>query len=86
MEIKRITFDTSRFSVEGTKSERYGDAVKQTAKLLKRPYMQMHNIFTKEKWSVDEIERAYLLATKHNGNCKSEIAWWANRKRRNGEN
>ena len=72
------------FEVTQTKSERYGEAVKKTAALLKRPYLQMHNIFTKEKWGVEEIERAYQNATKHCGNVRPEIAWWAGRKRRKG--
>ena len=72
-----------QFKVTNTASERYGEAVKRTAALLKRPYTQMHSIFTKEKWSTEEIERAYQNATKHNGNVEPVIAWWANRKRRN---
>lgn len=82
--IKKASFDFSRFAVDQSKSERYGDIVKKTSQLLKRPYSQLHIIFTREKWSVEEIERAYQLATKHNGNCESSIAWWANRKRRCG--
>ena len=82
--IKKPSFDFSKFSVQGCDSERYGDIVKKTAKLLGRPYMQMHRIFTKEEWSVEEIERAYQTATKHNGNVSEQIAWWAGRKRRNG--
>lgn len=83
-QIKKLSFDISRFTVDQSESERYGDAVKKTAQLLKRPYFQMHTIFTKEKWSVEEIERAYQNATKHNGQLSPDVAWWVARKRRNG--
>ena len=73
-----------KFTVAGTKSEQYGDAVKETATLLNRPYHQMHVLFTREKWTLEEIKRAYQVATKHNGNVTPEVAWWAGRKRRNG--
>lgn len=82
MEIKHLK--ERQFIVDGSTSERYGEAVNQTAKLLKRPYFQMHSIFTKEGWSTEEIERAYQNATKHCGQLSPAIAWWANRKRRNG--
>lgn len=82
-ETKRIGFDMSRFSVTQSQSERYGDIVKKTCILLGRPYHQMHRIFTKEKWSIEEIERAYQNATKHNGSVSEQVAWWSNRKRRN---
>lgn len=81
-QIKRPSFDFSRFTIDQSTSERYGDIVKKTSQLLKRPYGQLHLIFSREKWSIEEIERAYLNATKHNGKCDSVIAWWANRKRR----
>lgn len=71
------------FYVTGSESERYGDIVNKTARLLKKPYFQMHSIFTKEKWTVEEIERAYQIATKHNGTLSSEVAWWVYRKKRN---
>lgn len=76
-------FNHSFSVIEGVKSERYGDAVKATSKLLKRPYMQLHALFTREKWSVVEIEAAYQNATKHHGTVSPQIAWWASRKRRN---
>lgn len=78
-------YQTRQFIITNKESEDYGDWVKQTAKLVKRPYFQMHKIFEKENWDIDEIRRAYINATKHNGNCDSVIAWWANRKRRNME-
>ena len=71
------------FTVDGSDSERYGEAVKMTSKLLKRPYMQLHNIFTREQWSVEEIERTYQTVTKHNGDIPSHILWWHLRKKRN---
>ncbi len=77
-------FQTKQFVITNKESEEYGDLVKQTAKLLGRSYPQMHLIFTKEKWSLEEIRRAYFNATKHNGKCASAVVWWANRKRRNG--
>lgn len=78
-------YNLKTFTIDGTKSEAYGEAVKKTAQLLKRPYFQMHTLFTKERWTLEEINRYYSLATKHNGKCASEIVWWANRKRRNGD-
>ncbi len=71
------------FTVTETESEEYGDWVKKTATLLKRPYFQVHKIFEKENWTIDEIRRNYIRATKHNGNCEPAICWWANRRRRN---
>lgn len=73
-----------KFTIEESKSEAYGDAVKLTCVLLKKPYHQMHIMFTREQWTLEEITRAYQNATKHNGKVTPEIAWWANRKRRNG--
>ena len=73
-----------KFTVEESKSELYGDAVKETATLLARPYHQMHVMFTREKWTLEEIKRHYQNATKHNGNVTPQVAWWAARKRRNG--
>ncbi len=71
------------FKIEDTKSEAYGDAVKKTCILLKKPYHQMHTLFTREKYTLEEIERAYQNATKHHGKVTPEVAWWAARKRRN---
>lgn len=72
-----------QFTVTNKESEEYGEWVDKTAKLLKRPYGQVHALFTKEKWTLDDIRTAYSNATKHNGKCSSPIVWWANRKRRN---
>jgi len=41
-------------------------------------------MFTRERWTLTEIRENYSKATKHNGNVTPEVAWWANRKRRNG--
>lgn len=76
-------YQNRQFIITNKESEEYGEWVKQTAKLVKRSYFQMHRIFEKENWTLDEIRRAYTNATKHNGNCDSVIVWWANRKRRN---
>lgn len=72
-----------KFQVVNTASEEYGEWVSKTAKLIDRPYMTVHRIFTREKWSLDEIRRVYINSTKHNGNCEPVICWWASRKRRN---
>ena len=79
---KGITFNKT-FIVDGSDSEEYGEWVKKTAQLIERPYMTVHRICTREKWSLDEIKRTYQNSTKHNGNCKPVICWWASRKRRN---
>ena len=81
---KVITFNKT-FVVDGSESEEYGEWVKKTADLLDRPYPQIHQLFTREKWTLDEIKRNYINATKHNGNCPQDKAWWANRRRRNGK-
>lgn len=73
-------------TVDGSTSEEYGDWVSRTAKLLKRPYMGLHKLLERENWSTEEIKRAYLNATKHNGNMPSDIYWWWKRKVRNGDN
>lgn len=72
-----------QFIITNTSSEEYGEWVDKTAKLLGRPYAQLHTLFTKEKWNVDDIRTAYQNATKHCGRVTPQIAWWANRKRRN---
>ena len=72
-----------KFTITNKESEEYGEWVDKTAKLLGRPYAQLHTIFTKEKWTLDDIRTACSNATKHNGKCPSPIVWWANRKRRN---
>lgn len=79
-----MSFDRFSFVVDGSKSEEYGEQVALVAKLLGRQYMQMHRIFTKEKWTLEEIKRTYQQSTKHNGNVSPQIAFWASRKRRNG--
>lgn len=72
-----------QFVVDGSDSERYAEAVNNVRKLVKRPYMQMHNIFTEEKWTIEEIERTYQNATKHNGDIPSPVMFWYLRKKRN---
>jgi len=72
-----------QFKVTGAESEEYGELVKQTSALLKRPYHQMHQLFTRERWSLSEIRDAYHNAVKHHGNVTPQVAWWAGRKRRN---
>lgn len=71
------------FEVTGSSSEEYGDYVELTRKLLKRPYMQIHQIFERENWTIEEIKRAYQNATKHNGKMPSAVYWWWQRKKRN---
>lgn len=70
--------------VTGKESEEYGEIVKLTAKLLGKSYPQMHVLFKREKWSLEEIKTAYQNATKHNGKVSPPVAWWANRKRKKG--
>lgn len=81
---KDLNFSKYSFVVDGSHSEEYGELVAMTAKLLKRPYGQIHRIFTKEKWSIDEIRSAYVNATKHNGQLPSDVFWWWKRKQRCG--
>lgn len=71
------------FKITGAESEEYGEQVKLAAKLLGRSYQQMHVLFTRERWTLEEIKRHYQNATKHNGNVTPQVAWWAARKRRN---
>lgn len=75
-----------QFQVTKKSSEEYGEWVKKTADLVKRPYMQMHRIFTNEDWSLEEIKRYYLNATKHNGKMPSSVNWWWQRKERLARN
>lgn len=70
--------------VTGKESEEYGDFVRLSASLLGKSYPQMHVLFKREKWTLEEIKTAYQNATKHNGNVTPPVAWWANRKKRNG--
>jgi len=72
-----------KFEITNKQSEEYGDYVKLTATLINRKYPQVHQMFTRERWTLEEIKRFYQNATKHNGNVEPEVAWWANRKRRN---
>lgn len=71
------------FTITKSASEEWGDWVKKTALLVDRKYYTMHRIFEKEKWTLEEIRRAYTNATKHNGSCEPARAWWGARKRRN---
>lgn len=80
---KKITFDHLKLTVTGDDSEEYGEWVQKTAKLLKRPFFAIHLIFEREKWTLDEIKRYYLNATKHNGMVPKDVAWWSARKKRN---
>lgn len=70
------------FTVTGDDSQEYGELVDKTSKLLKRRYIVIHNIFTREKWSLNEIRQTYILATKHNGDMPSSVYWWWKRKQR----
>jgi len=83
MTFKKPDLSRFNFTVTGTSSEQYGEQVAITAKLLGRPFFQLHKIFEKEGWTLEEITSAYQNATKHSGNCEPVIAWWADRKRRN---
>ena len=83
MTFKKPDLSRFNFTVTESVSEQYGEQVARTAKLLGRPFFQLHKIFEKEGWTLEEITSAYQKATKHSGNCAPEIAWWANRKRRN---
>jgi len=83
MTFKKPDLSRFNFTVTESVSEQYGEQVAITAKLLGRPFFQLHKIFEKEGWTLEEITRAYQNATKHSGNCEPAIAWWANRKRRN---
>lgn len=74
-----------QMKVTNSPSEEYGEWVKRTAKLLKRPYFQIHKIFEKEEWTQEEIVRYYNNATKHNGDIPSAVYWWWQRKKRNGD-
>jgi len=73
------------FKVTGAESEEYGEAVKETANLLKRPYQQVHVMFTREQWTLEEIKRHYQNATKHNGKLPNDVCWWYLRKKRNAK-
>jgi hypothetical protein len=79
-QIKRISFSQTLFVVTNKPSEEYGEWVAKTAKLLNRPYHQVHKIFEKEKWDIDRIRRHYILATEHNGDMPSDVYWWWKRK------
>ena len=80
-QIKQITFANRMFVVTNKPSEEYGEWVAKTAKLLNRPYQQVHKIFEKEKWDIDRIRRHYILSTSHNGVIPSDVYWWYLRKR-----
>lgn len=72
-----------KFQITNQDSEEYGEYVKLTAALLKRPYMVVHKIFERENWSLEEIKRYYQNATKHSGDMKPSVYWWWQRKLRN---
>ena len=75
-----------KFQVTGDQSQEYGEWTKKTAQLLKRPYYQVHQMFSREKWDIDEIKRAYQNATKHNtSDLGDDVIWWSQRKRRNSK-
>ena len=82
-----MTFDhLPVFQITNKDSELYGEYVKKTALLLSKPYFQVHKMFERERWTLEEITRNYKNATEHSGSVSGEIAWWANRKRRNACN
>jgi len=85
MPFKKPDLSGRNFTVTGKPSEQYGEQVTITAKLVDRPFFQLHKIFEKERWTLEEITSAYQNATKHSGNCDPAKAWWANRRRRNGK-
>jgi hypothetical protein len=74
-----------QFKITGEQSQEYGELVKNTCTLLKREYHQIHLMFTRERWTLEEIRDTYQKATKHHGNVTPQIAWWADRKRRNAK-
>lgn len=73
-----------QFTITNKESEEYGEWVDKTAKLLGRPYAQLHTIFTKEKWDLDKIRTRYCYVTRHNGDIPSSILWWYLRKKDKG--
>ena len=54
--------------------------VNKTAKLLKKPYIQVHGIIAREELTLEEIVRRYNNATKHNGDMLPEVYWWWRRR------
>ena len=86
-----------QFTVTNKESEEYGECVKQTCLLLwggvtnkkgelvckRHSFMSTAKMLEAEAWSLEEIKTAYQNATKHHGKVTPQIAWWANRKRRN---
>lgn len=76
-------FKNIQYQITNKESEEYGEWVAKTAKLLGRPYAQVHTIFTKEKWTLDKIRTRYTNVTKHNGDIPSPVLWWYLRKKDN---
>lgn len=58
----------------------YEHWVNLTAKMLKRPYIQVHRLV--QDLPLSEIRHRYILATKHNGDMPSYVYWWWYRKTR----
>lgn len=91
-------FKNKQFTITNRQSEEYGDWVKKTCILLwgseinkkgevvckKGKFLSTAKTLEAEKWTLDEIRTAYHNATKHHGKVTPQIAWWAGRKRRNG--
>lgn len=78
--MKEVSFHRE-FTVGEPSEHEYEHYIKLTAKLLGRPYMQIHKML--EKVPLDEIKRWYTLCTKHNGDMASDVYWWWTRKKYN---
>lgn len=64
------------FTVTGKESEEYGDYVKKTAALVKRPYMTIHKIFEREHWTLEQIKNRYHTVISDDGTIPKDVLWW----------
>ena len=78
--MKEVSFHRE-FTVGEPSEHEYEHYIKLTAKILNRPYFQVHKML--ESVPVDEIKRWYTLCTKHNGDMASDVYWWWTRKKYN---
>lgn len=78
---KAIVFNR-QFTIAEQEEFEYEHWVNKTAKLINRPYFQVHLMVT--KWPLEKIIRHYNIATKHNGQIPEDIKWWSIRKREKG--
>lgn len=91
-------YQNIQFQITNKESEEYGEWVKKTCILLwgsevskkgetvckRGKFMSTAKMLEAEKWTLDDIRTAYTNATKYHGKVSPQIAWWANRRRRNG--